>query len=92
MDIDTATKKPKISTQGKEIVPLDDDDEESINQIKGIQITEEPAQSKEASHLASPSATHSRSHFDSERTISQIVTTGQSSKTVINVQNFVFDT
>ena len=43
MDIDIATKNPKISIQGKEIVDLDNDDEESINQIKGIQITKEPA-------------------------------------------------
>ena len=38
MDIDTATKKPRISTQDKEIVPLDDDDEGSISQIKGIRL------------------------------------------------------
>ena len=99
MDIDTATKNPRIYAQGKEIVDLDNDDEESINQIKGIQITEEPAQRKEASHPASPSVTHSTSastthstpHSHSKKTISQIVTTGQSSEPIINVQQFVFN-
>ena len=38
MDIDTTTKKPKISIQGKEIVDLDNDDEESINQIKEFKL------------------------------------------------------
>lgn len=33
MEIDTTTKKPKVSTQGKEIVTLEDEEEESINQI-----------------------------------------------------------
>ena len=42
MDIDIGTKKPIIYIQGKEIVDLDNDDEESINEIKEIQITEEP--------------------------------------------------
>ena len=78
MEIDTASKKPRVSAQGKEVVGLDDDDDEhSINQIKGIQIIEDLSQSREASHQASPSATHSTSH--SERTISHMVTTRQSS-------------
>ena len=68
MEIDTATKKPRVCTQGKEIVTLDDDDEESINQTNGFPITKEPSHSKEASHPASPSLSHSTSH--SERTIS----------------------
>lgn len=91
MDIDTATKKPRIYAQGKEIVDLDNDDEESINQINGIQITEEPTKSKEASHLASPSATHSTSHSHYEKTISQMVTTRQISQPIINVHQFVFN-
>jgi len=37
MEIDTASKKPRVSSQGKEVVDLDDDDDEhSINKIKGI--------------------------------------------------------
>ena len=93
MEIDTASKKPMVFAQGKEVVDLDDDDDEhSINQIKGIQITKEPAQSREASHPSSPFATHSTSHSHSERTISQMVTTGQSSQPIINVQQFVFNT
>ena len=68
------------------MVDLDDDDgdEHSINQTKGIQITEEPSQSIEVSHQASPSETHSTSH--SERIISQMVAAGQSSQPIINVQ------
>ena len=31
MEIDTVAKKPRVPTQGKEIVTLDDDDEEPIN-------------------------------------------------------------
>ena len=85
IEIDTTSKKPMVSAQGKEVVDLDDDDDEhSINQIKGIQITEDPAQSREASHQASPSTTHSTSH--NERTISQMVATGQSSQPIINVK------
>ena len=69
---------------------MDDDDEESINQIKGIPITEEHSHSKDTSHPTSPSITHSTSQ--SKRTISQIVIIEQSSKLVIDVQQFVFDT
>ena len=68
MEIDTAAKKPRVSTQGKEIVTFDDNDEESINQTKGIPITEDISHSKEASHPTFPSLTHSTSH--SKRTIS----------------------
>jgi hypothetical protein len=68
MEIDTTTKKPRVSTQGKEIVTLEDDGEESINQMNGFPIIEEPSHSKEASHPTSPSLSHSTSH--KERTIS----------------------
>ena len=85
MDIDTATKKPKIFIQGKEIMDLDNEDEESINKIKGIQIIEEPTQSKGASHSTSAFVTHSTSHSHSEKTISQMVTTGQISQPIIDV-------
>ena len=70
MDIDTATKKPRISIQGKEILDLDNDDEESINQIKGIHITKEPTQSKGESRPTSPCATHSTSHSHFEKIVS----------------------
>ena len=89
IEIDTAAKKPRVSTQGKEIVTLDDDDDESINQTKEIPITEENSHSRETSHPSSPSLTHSTSHY--ERTISQMVITEHSSKPVIDVQQFVFD-
>ena len=89
MEIDTTAKKPRLSTQGKEIVTLEDDEEESINQMKGFPITEETSHSKEASHPASPSLSHSTSH--SKRTISQIVLTEQSSKPTMDVQQYVFD-
>ena len=69
MEIATTAKKPRVSTQGKEIVTMDDDDdEESINQTKGIPITEEHSRRKESSHPTSPSLTHSASQ--SKRTIS----------------------
>ena len=53
-------------------------------------IIEEPSHSKESSHPTSPSISHSTSH--SERTISQIVLTEQSSNPVMDVQLYVFDT
>ena len=62
MEIDTTTKKPRVYTQGKEIVTLEDDEEESINQMYGIPIKEELSRSKEVSHLASPLVSHSTSH------------------------------
>ena len=73
MEIDTTAKRTRVFGQGKEIVTLEDDEEESINQIQGFPITEEPSHSKEASHATSSSISHSTSH--SERTISQIVLT-----------------
>ena len=78
MDVDVTAKKPRISHQGKEIVTLEDDEEEFINQIQGFPIQEEPSHSKEVSHTVSHSVSHSISN--SERTISQIVLTEQSSK------------
>ena len=41
MDIDITTKKPRVSTQGKEVVDLEEDDEESINKRKGTTVEEE---------------------------------------------------
>ena len=90
MEIDIVAMKPRISSQGKEIVTLEDDEEESINQIQGFPIIEEPSHSKEVSHPNSPSISHFTSH--SERTISQIVLTEQSSKPAMDVQQYVFDT
>ena len=90
MEIDTTTKKPRVSTKGKEIVTMVDDVEDSINQTKGIPITEEHSHSKESSHPASPSLTHFA--FEPERKISQMITTEQSSNPVIDIQQFVFDT
>ena len=84
MEIDTTTKKPRVSTQGKEIVTLEDDEEESINQMQGFPIGEEPSHSKEASHPYSPSVSHSTSH--SERTISHIVLNEQIILLVIDVK------
>lgn len=89
MEIDTTTKKPRVSTQGKEIVTLQDDEEKSISQMQGFLITEEPSHSKEASHPTSPSISHSTSH--SERTITQIVLPEQSLKPAMDVQQYVFD-
>ena len=68
MEVDTTAKKPRLSSQGKEIVTLEDDEEESINQIQGFPIQEELSHSKEVSHIVSPSVSHSISN--SERTIS----------------------
>ena len=34
MEVDVTTKNPRISNQGNEIVTLDEDEEETINQIK----------------------------------------------------------
>ena len=89
MEIDSATKKPRVSIQGKEIVTLEDDEEESINQMKGFPIIEEPSHSKEASHPVSPSLPHSTSH--SERTIYQIVIIEHGSKLAIDVQQYSFE-
>ena len=33
MEINTTTKKPRVSIEGKEIVTLEDDEEESITQM-----------------------------------------------------------
>ena len=41
MEIDITTKKPRVSIQSKEIVDLEEDDEESMNKGKGT-IVEEP--------------------------------------------------
>lgn len=38
MEIDTTTKNLRVSSQGKEIVTLEDEEEESINQIQGFPI------------------------------------------------------
>ena len=46
MEVYVTTKKPRISNQGKEIVTLEDDEEESINQIQGFPIQEELSHSK----------------------------------------------
>lgn len=64
IEIDTIAKKPRVSSQGKEIVTLVDDDEESINQIQGFTIQEEPSHSKEVSHVVSPSVSHSTSNLE----------------------------
>ena len=73
MEIESIAKKPRVSTQGKEIVTMDDDDQESINQTKGIPITEENSHNKEPSHPTSPSLTNYASQ--SERKIYQMITT-----------------
>ena len=62
-------------------VTLDDDEEESINQIQGFPIEEECSHSKGVSHSVSTS----------ERTISQVVLTEQKSKPTMDVQQFTFD-
>ena len=64
---------------------LDDDEEESINQIQGFPIEEESSHNKEVSH----SVSHSVS--TSERTISQVVLTEQISKPIMDVQKYAFD-
>ena len=38
MEIDNVAKKPRVSSQGKEIVTLEDEEEECINQIQGFPI------------------------------------------------------
>ena len=40
-DIDIITKKSRVSAQGKEVVDLEEDDEESINKGKGTIVEEE---------------------------------------------------
>lgn len=42
MDVDVASKMPRISFQDKEIVDLEDNDEGSINKGKGTIAEEEP--------------------------------------------------
>ena len=54
MEIDTTTKKPRVSSQGKEIVTLEDEEEEYINQMQGFPIIEETSHSMEAAHPSSP--------------------------------------
>ena len=46
MEVDATAKNPRVSNQGREIVTLEDDEEESINQIQGFPIQEEPSHSK----------------------------------------------
>ena len=46
MEVDVTTKRPRVSNQDKEIVALDDDEEESINQIQGFPIEEESSHIK----------------------------------------------
>ena len=41
MEIDITTNKPRVSVQSKEIVDLEEDDEESINKGKGTIVEEE---------------------------------------------------
>ena len=81
MEVDVSTKWSRVSNQDKEIVTLDDDEEESINQLKGFPIEEECSHSKGVSHSVSTS----------ERTISQVVMTKQKSKPIMDVQQFTFD-
>ena len=83
MEVDVTTKRPRISNKDKEIVTLDDDEEESINQIQGFPIEEESSHSKEVSHSVCHPVSHSVSN--SERTISQVVLTKQNSKHVMDV-------
>ena len=40
MEVDVTTKRPRVSNQDNEIMTLDDDEEESINQIQGFPIEE----------------------------------------------------
>ena len=77
MEVDVTTKRPRVSNQDKETVTLDDDEEESINQIQGFPIEEEFSHSKGVSHSISTS----------ERTISQVVMTEQKSKPTITTTN-----
>ena len=88
MEVDVTTKNPRVSNQDKEIVTLDDDEEESINQIQGFPIEEESSHNKEVSHTISHPISHPISHFVSnlERTISEVVLTKQNSKLVMDVQ------
>ena len=76
MEVDVSTKRSKVSNQDKKIVTLDDDEEESINQIQGFPIEEECSHSKGVSHSVSTS----------ERTISQVVLTEQKSKPTMDLQ------
>ena len=41
MEIDITTKKPRVYVQSKEIVDLEEDDEQSINKGKGAIVEEE---------------------------------------------------
>ena len=59
MEVDVTSKKPRIYNQGKEIVTLEDDKEDSINQIQGFPIQEESSQRKEVSHPLSHSVSNS---------------------------------
>ena len=38
IEVDTTAKNPRVSSQGKEIVTLEDDEEESINRIEEFPI------------------------------------------------------
>ena len=89
MEVDVIAKKPRVSNQGREIVTLEYDEEESINRIQGFPIQEEPSHSKEVSHIVSHLVSHSISN--SKRTISQIVLTEQSSKPAMDVKQYTFD-
>ena len=81
MEVDVSNKRAKSSAYDKHIITLEDDEEESINQLQRTFIEEERAQEQETSQSVS----------SSERTISQVVLTEQQSQPSINIQHFTFD-
>ena len=58
MDIDITTKKPRVSTQGKEVVDLEEDDEESINKGKGTIVEEEHNDQSQTIYNSERSSSH----------------------------------
>lgn len=81
MEVDVPNKRAKSSAYDKKIITLEDDEEESINQLQRIVIEEERAQELETSQPVS----------SLERIVSQVAPTEQQSKAYINIHHFTFD-
>ena len=78
MDVDVATKKPRIFIQDREIVDLEDDDERSINKGKATIVEEEPNE-------------HSQSMSNTKRLTSHLAMVETIEEPAITFQRFALD-
>ena len=78
MQIDVTTKKPRVFVQSKEIVDLEQDDEQFINKGKGTIVEEEPND-------------QSQTISNSERSSSHLAMVEANKAPAIMFQRFAFD-